>query len=107
MNFAVFGVPADCAIARFISGGTRDKLQNDVLETPLPFAANLSLKEMAVIKTIQENPQISISAIATRNGLSNRPVDSAIAYLKEKAILSRIGAKNNETWIINISQSES
>ena len=55
----------------------------------------LSLKEMAVIKMIQENPQISIAAIATKTGLSKRTVDRAIASLKEKAILSRIGAKNN------------
>ena len=79
--------------------------QNDVLETPLPLTAHLSLKEMAVIKTIQENPQISIAAIATKTGLSKRTVDRAIASLKEKAILSRIGAKNNATWIINKSES--
>lgn len=76
------------------------KRQNDVLETPLPLIAYLFLKEMAVTRTIQENPQISIAAIAIKTGLSKRTVDRAIASLKEKAILSRIGAKNNAIWII-------
>jgi len=75
------------------------------LETPLSLTAHLSLKEMAVVRMVQENPQISIAAIATKTGLSKRTVDRAIASLKEKAILSRIGAKNNATWIINKSES--
>ena len=115
MNFAVFGVPADLRNRTLHIRWSEDKRQadvskdanrqNDVLETPLPLTAHLSLKEMAVIKTIQENPQISIAAIATKTGLSKRTVDRAIASLKEKAILSRIGAKNNATWIINKSES--
>jgi predicted HTH transcriptional regulator len=75
------------------------------LETPLSLTAHLSLKEMAVVRMVQENPQITIAAIATKTGLSKRTVDRAIASLKEKAILSRIGAKNNATWIINKSES--
>lgn len=110
MNFAVFGVPADLRNRTLHIRWSDDKCQpdvskdtkrqNDILETPLPLTAHLSLKEMAVIKTIQENPQISIAAIATKIGLSKRTVDRAIASLKEKAILSRIGAKDNATWII-------
>ena len=115
MNFAVFGIPADLRnrtlhirwnedeLQSDVSKGT--KRQNDVLETPLPLTAHLSLKEMAVIKTIQDSPQISIAAIATKTKLSKRTVDRVIASLKEKAILSRIGAKNNATWIINKSES--
>ena len=114
MNFAVFGVPADLRNRTLHIRWDEDKRQtdvsedtkrqNDVLETPLSLTAHLSLKEMAVIKTVQENPQISIAAIASNTGLSKRTVDRTIASLKEKAILSRIGAKNNATWVINKSE---
>ncbi|GEM_PF-4823292 len=57
------------------------------------------------MKTIKDSPPISIAAIATQTGLSKRIVDRAIASLKEKAILSRIEAKNNATWVINKSES--
>jgi len=117
MNFAVFGVPADLRNRtlhirwnedkRQVDVSDSTKRQNDVFETPLSLTAHLSLKEMSVIKTIQENSQSSIAAIATKTGLSKRTVDRAIASLKEKAILSRIGAKNNATWIINSTQPES
>ena len=95
MNFAVFGVPADLRNRtlhirwseekRQTDVSENAKRQNDVLETPLSLTAHLSLKEMAVIKTIQENPHISIAVIATKTGLSKRTVDRAIASLKEKA----------------------
>lgn len=111
MNFAVFGVPADLRNRTLHirwNGDKRQtdvsdevKRQNDVSETPLTLATHLSLKEMAVIKLIQENPKISISAISVNTGLGKRTVDRVIASLKEKSILSRIGAKNNATWEIN------
>ncbi|MCI9043349.1 MAG: HTH domain-containing protein [Muribaculaceae bacterium] len=75
------------------------------METPLLLTAHLSLRETAVMKTIKDSPPISIAAIATQTGLSKRIVDRAIASLKEKAILSRIEAKNNATWVINKSES--
>jgi len=117
MNFAVFGIPADLRNRTLhvrweesktqndVSGST--KCQNDVSETSFELSGKLSLKEMAVIRLIMSNPQISISNIATKTGLSKRTVDRAIASLKEKAVLSRIGAKNKATWIINNTQQES
>ena len=61
----------------------------------MSLTVHLSLKEMP----------ISIAVIATKIGLSNRIVDHAITSLKEIAILSRIGAKNNATWVIKKSES--
>lgn len=114
MNFAVFGVPTDLRNRTLHIKWNNDKRQNDVsydakrqndvLETPSSLTTHLSLKEMAVIKAIHENPQISISAIANKTGLSKRTVDRAIASLKENSILSRIGAKNNATWVIKITE---
>lgn len=116
MNFAVFGIPADLRnrtlhIRWEESKPQNDvlessKRQNDVLETSEELSARLTLKEMAVIRLIMNDPQISIANIATKTSLSKRTVDRAIASLKEKAFLSRIGAKNNATWIINNTPSE-
>ena len=106
MNFAVFGIPADLRnrtlhirwdVAKPQSEVS--KRQNDVLETSL--SALLSLKEMAVIRQIQDNPNLSITAIAANTRLSKSTIDRIIRVLKEKGLLTRIGAKNNATWLIN------
>ena len=106
MNFAVFGIPADLRnrtlhicwdVAKPQSEAS--KHQNDVLETSL--SALLSLKEMAVIRQIQDNPNISITDIATNTRLSKSTIDRVIRALKEKGLLTRVGAKNNATWLIN------
>ena len=106
MNFAVFGIPADLRnrtlhirwdVAKPQSEAS--KHQNDVLETSL--SALLSLKEMAVIRQIQDNPNISITVIAANTRLSKSTIDRVIRTLKEKRLLTRIGAKNNATWVIN------
>ena len=116
MNFAVFGIPADLRNRTLHIRWNETKPQNDVLEatkrqnvvleTSEELSARLTLKEMAVIRLIMNDPQISIANIATKTSLSKRTVDRAIASLKEKAFLSRIGAKNNATWIINNTPSE-
>ena len=106
MNFAVFGIPADLRNRtlhiRWEEAKPQSeaaKRQNDVLETSL--SAKLSLKEMAVIRQVQDNPNISITAIATNTRLSKSTIDRTIRTLKEKGLLTRIGAKNNVTWLIN------
>ena len=106
MNFAVFGIPADLRnrtvhirsdVAKPHSEVS--KHQNDVLETSL--STQLSLKEMAVIRQIQDNPNISITDIAANTRLSKSTIDRIIRALKEKGLLTRTGAKNNTTWVIN------
>lgn len=106
MNFAVFGIPADLRnrtlhIRWDVAKPQNDasKRQNDVLETSL--SSQLSLKEMAVIRQIQDNPNLSITAIAANTRLSKSTIDRIIRALKEKGLLTRIGAKNNATWVIN------
>lgn len=109
MNFAVLGIPADLR-NRTLHIRWEDakhqneaaKPQNEVLETS-SLSATLSLKEMAVIQQVQSNPKISITAIAANTRLSKSTIDRIIRNLKEKRLLSRVGAKNNATWIINSS----
>lgn len=107
MNYAVFGIQADLR-NRTLHIRWEDakhqnevaKRQTDVLETP-SLSATLSLKEMAVIQQVQSNPNISITAIAANTRLSKSTIDRIIRNLKKKGLLSRVGAKNNATWIIN------
>ncbi len=109
MNFAVFGIPADLRnrTLHIRWNGSKpqsevSKHHNDVLKTSL--SAVLSLKEMAVIRQIQDNPNISITAIAANTRLSKSTIDRVIRSLKEKGLLTRVGAKNNATWLINYGQ---
>ena len=112
MNFAVFGIPADLRNRtlhirwneplRQNVVSEESKRQNDVLGTPLSFSERLSLKELAVIRLIASNPKISIASITSKTGLSRRTIDRIIATLKDKGILTREGAKNNATWLVNI-----
>lgn len=107
MNFAVFDIPADLRNRTLHirwnvvkPQSEASKRQNDVLKTLL--SAQLSLKEMAVMRQIQDNPNISITVIAANTRLSKSTIDRVIRALKEKELLTRTGAKNNATWIINI-----
>ena len=110
MNFAVFSIPADLRnrtlhirwneSLRQNDVSEAAKRQNDVLETPLSFSERLSLKELAVIRLITSDTEISIASITGKTGLSRPTVDRIIASLKDKGILTRTGAKNNATWII-------
>lgn len=106
MNFAVFGILADLRNRTLHirwdeakPQSEASKHQNDVLETSL--STQLSLKEMAVIRQIQDNPNLSITAIAVNTRLSKSTIDRVIRTLKRKGLLTRIGAKNNATWLIN------
>ena len=112
MNFAVFGISADLRnrtlhIRWEESKPQNDvlessKRQNDVLETSEILTEKLTLKEMAVIRLITTDPKISIASITAKTGLSRRTVDRIIATLKEKGLLTRQGAKNNATWVMQL-----
>ena len=112
MNFAVFGMPADLRNRtlhiRWEGPKTQidvlevAKRQNDVLETSEILTEKLTLKEMAVIRLITTDPKISIASITAKTGLSRRTVDRIIASLKEKGLLTRQGAKNNATWVMQL-----
>ncbi len=94
MYFAVLGIPADLRnrtlYIRWKESKPQNdvwksaKRQNDVLETSEVLTAQLTLKEMAVIKLIMNNPKISIANITSQTKLSRRTIDCAIATLTYK-----------------------
>lgn len=94
MNFAVFGISADLRNRtlhirwqeplRQNDVSEEAKPQNDVLETSMSLKECLSLKELAVVRLISSDSQISIDAVAAKTGMSRSTVDRIIAALKKK-----------------------
>ena len=116
LNFAVFGTEADLRNRTLhirwngdnpVNGVLESaKRQNDVSETSATISGLLSIREMAVVHLMLENPHIAITEIARKSHLSKRTVDRIISILKERQIVARIGAKNNATWVINLALDE-
>ena len=50
------------------------------------------------ISTLKENSEISGDEIASKTSKTIRTVQRALASLKEKGYIKRIGAKRNSTW---------
>lgn len=105
VNFAVFGISADLRNRTLHIRWQEPLRQNDVSEEAKPqndvLEMSMSLKELAVVRLISSDSQISIAAIAAKTGMSRSTIDRIIAALKKKSILIREGAKNNATWKVN------
>ena len=56
------------------------------------------LEELAIIKLIIENPNITQKEIATKIGKSERTIKSKVASLKEKGYIRRLNGKRNGKW---------
>lgn len=65
---------------------------------------NCPLDELAILKLIIDNPNITQKEIASRIGKSERTVKNKIASLKEKGYIRRLNGKRNGKWeiLINI-----
>ncbi len=115
LNFAVFNIAADLRNRtlhiRWEQVKPQNEVlnvakpQNEVLETSKQLSELLSLKEMSVVQQVAANPKIKLESITDNTGLSPSTVDRAIATLKAKGILSRLGPKNNSTWHITLPRS--
>ena len=63
---------------------------------------NCPLDELAILKLIIENPNITQKEIASRIGKSERTVKNKIASLKEKGYIQRLNGKRNGKWEVLI-----
>ena len=63
---------------------------------------NCPLDELAILKLIVENPNITQKEIANRIGKSERTVKNKVASLKEKGYIHRVNGKRNGKWEILI-----
>ena len=63
---------------------------------------NCPLDELAILKLIIENPNITQKEIANRIGKSERTVKNKVASLKEKGYIRRLNGKRNGKWEVLI-----
>ena len=63
---------------------------------------NCPLDELAILKLIIENPNITQKEIANRIGKSERTVKNKVATLKEKGCIRRLNGKRNGKWEVLI-----
>lgn len=63
---------------------------------------NCPLDELAILKLIMENPNVTQKEIANRIGKSERTVKNRIASLKEKRYIRRLNGKRNGKWEVLI-----
>lgn len=66
-----------------------------------PKCKNCTLEEMAIIKLIIQNPNLTQKEMAAEIGRSERTVKSITVRLTEKGIITRTGGKRNGHWEIN------
>ncbi len=63
---------------------------------------NCPLDELAILRLIVENPNITQKEIANKIGKSERTVKNRVASLKEKGYIQRLNGKRNGKWEILI-----
>lgn len=72
---------------------------NPALNLP-PKCKYCTLEEIAVIRTVQSNPDATQKEIAAEIGKSERTVKTITVKLQDKEILRRVGGKRNGKWEI-------
>ena len=65
---------------------------------------NCPLDELAILKLIIENPNITQKEIANRIGKSERTVKNKVASLKEKGYIRRLSGKRNGKWEVLVDE---
>ena len=65
---------------------------------------NCPLDEVAILKLIIDNPNITQKDIANRIGKSERTVKNKVASLKEKGYIRRLNGKRNGKWEVLIDE---
>jgi Fic family protein len=63
---------------------------------------HLSKSEQRIVKLLADDPRITIGTISQRLQLSEAGVNKALAGLRKKGIIERIGANKNGSWKVNI-----
>ena len=63
---------------------------------------NCPLDELAILKLVIENPNITQKEIANKIGKSERTIKNKVASLKEKGYIQRLNGKRNGKWEVLI-----
>lgn len=79
------------------------KCQNDTLESKNG-TLELSLEDLAIIKVLKDNPQITQKDLALKIGKSERSIKRKTVLLQEKGFIKRESGKRNGKWIVLINK---
>jgi predicted HTH transcriptional regulator len=79
-----------------VQDNSQKKAVDEAIETHLPKS------EGRIVKLLAEDPRITIGAISHKLQLSEAGVNKALAGLRKKGIIERIGANKNGSWKVNI-----
>ena len=63
--------------------------------------AHLTKSEQRIVRLLADDPRITIGTISRRLQLSAAGVNKALAGLRKKGIIERVGANKNGTWKVN------
>ena len=79
-----------------VQDNSQKKAADEDIET------HLTKSEGRIVKLLAEDPRITIGAISHKLQLSEAGVNKALAGLRKKGSIERIGANKNGSWKVNI-----
>lgn len=89
----------DCVLEQF--DNTVQSAMKEVLKGKI-CTLNCLLDELAILKLIIDNPNITQKEIANKIGKSERTIKNKVASLKEKGYIRRLNGKRNGKWEVLI-----
>ena len=90
-----------------VENKVKNKSRGKIQDRPSENAVNegngthLSKSEQRIVKLLADDPRITIGTISRRLQLSEAGVNKALAGLRKKGIIERIGANKNGSWKVN------
>ena len=86
-----------------VKNKSREKVQDKSPENVVNKGneTHLSKSEQRIAKLLADDPRITIGTISRRLQLSEAGVNKALAGLRKKGIIERVGANKNGTWKVN------
>ena len=87
-----------------VKNKSREKVQDKSPENTVNEGneTHFSKSEQRIVKILADDPRITIGTISRRLQLSEAGVNKALAGLRKKGIIERVGANKNGTWKVNI-----
>jgi Fic family protein len=87
-----------------VKNKSREKVQDNTPENPFKGASesSFSRSEQRIIKLLATDSHITIGLLAQRLQLSEAGINKALAALRKKGIIERVGANKNGSWKVNI-----
>ena len=87
-----------------VKNKSREKVQNNTSKDALPedSEVQLSKSEQRIVKLLATDARTTIGTLSRRLQLSEAGVNKALAALRKKGIIERVGANKNGSWKVNI-----